>query len=275
MFTISSKKGITKILCIYIFFLLLIFIVVAYLFFDRFSFDLNSPIENWVNTANYFNSILTPFLLAITSVLIFLTWSTSKKELETTNAALDLDFNFKIFDGMVKSFVNTLDTQVELEFRETAFENAWNYLTKDFPEKIMFVEKIVEQLHPETAKLDLKRTCIKFETTNRECFNSYDLATEVYLIGEDTTVMEIFKPCFENNLFFCYSRETTQSESRVPISIRNFIDILNFIEEHSKDIKDKNKLMNYLVFYIEPRIIKKLSFNDKIKNHPVFPYLPS
>ncbi|MDC3190408.1 hypothetical protein NQU96_11705 [Pseudoalteromonas elyakovii] len=259
----------------YIFALLTLFAVISFFYFMRFGFSLSSSHQNWVDTVTYFNNALTPPLLAITSILIFATWVTSKKELEATNSALDLDFNFKIFDGMIKSFVHTLDTQVELEYRETAFENAWDYLTKDFSHKDIFLEKVIEQLHPNTAKSDLKQTCLNLEITNRECFNSYDLATEGYVIGEETTVMDTFKPCFKNQLFFCYSRQNKQSGLWYPVSIRNFIDILHFIEEHSKGTKNKNKLINYLVFYIEPRIIKKLSFNDEIKNHPVFPYLPS
>ncbi|GGF00857.1 hypothetical protein GCM10008027_27190 [Pseudoalteromonas gelatinilytica] len=195
--------------------------------------------------------------------------------MEATNETLEVEFNFKIYDGMIKSFVHTLDNQVELEFRKAAFENAWQYLTKDYSNKDMFIEKVLEKLHPETGKKDLREICLNFEITNRECFNSYDLGTEIYKIGEKTEILDTFEPCFRNNLSFCYSRGSKQLEVRYPVSIRNFIDILNFIEEHSKGTRNKNKLINYLVFYIEPRIIKKLSFNDEIKNHPVFPYLPS
>ncbi len=65
-----------------------IFGFVGLFFFKRFGFNLNAPIKNWVDTASYFNGVLTPPLLAITSILIFLTWHTSKKELKTNQYML-------------------------------------------------------------------------------------------------------------------------------------------------------------------------------------------
>ena len=35
----------------------------VYEFFNSFSFNLNTPIENWVATASYFNNVFSPILL--------------------------------------------------------------------------------------------------------------------------------------------------------------------------------------------------------------------
>lgn len=91
------QKGIKQIVA-YVVTLLIVFFLAGVCFFTRFDFNFYAPIDNWVNTASFFNSILTPPLLAITSILIFLTWQTSKKELEETKELLKIQSetqNFK------------------------------------------------------------------------------------------------------------------------------------------------------------------------------------
>ncbi|MFK3858293.1 hypothetical protein [Pseudoalteromonas rhizosphaerae] len=101
---------------IYVFVLVTILLSVLCYFFDQFSFNLDTPIENWVSTATYFNGILTPPLLAITSVLIYLTWETSRKELKETRKVMqqqsntiDRPFSFQVFKGKIERFDNALN----------------------------------------------------------------------------------------------------------------------------------------------------------------------
>ncbi|MCP4050689.1 MAG: hypothetical protein GY730_08295, partial [bacterium] len=101
---------------IYLLVLVTILLSVLCYFFDQFSFNLDTPIENWVNTATYFNGILTPPLLAITSVLIYLTWETSRKELkETRNVmqqqsnTIDRPFSYQVFKDKIERFDNALN----------------------------------------------------------------------------------------------------------------------------------------------------------------------
>lgn len=85
MDTDSSKKFISW----YIKSLCAVFIVILFVFFYRFGFNFNTTLETWVHSASFFNNILTPPLLAITSVFILLTWRTSKTELEATKILLE------------------------------------------------------------------------------------------------------------------------------------------------------------------------------------------
>ncbi|KID56845.1 hypothetical protein JF50_13180 [Pseudoalteromonas luteoviolacea] len=73
---------------IYLLTLASIFFGALTVYFYRFDLDLDAPHKSWVDTATYFNNLLTPPLLAITSFLIFLTWQTSKSELHETKEQL-------------------------------------------------------------------------------------------------------------------------------------------------------------------------------------------
>lgn len=55
------------------------FIVV---FFNFFPLNLNTPLEQWINSAVYFNNLFSPVLLFITMLLLFLTWRDTKKALD-------------------------------------------------------------------------------------------------------------------------------------------------------------------------------------------------
>jgi len=81
----SSKKFVSW----YIKSLCSVFIIIVFVFFYRFGFNFNTTLETWVHSASFFNNILTPPLLAITSVFILLTWRTSKTELEATKTLLE------------------------------------------------------------------------------------------------------------------------------------------------------------------------------------------
>lgn len=90
---------------IYVASLSLIFFTILVFFFYQFNFNLNTPIENWVNTASYFNGILTPPLLAITSILIFLTWKTSQSELKATKVILEKQLKNQIKKDDLESII--------------------------------------------------------------------------------------------------------------------------------------------------------------------------
>ncbi|WP_157863176.1 hypothetical protein [Pseudoalteromonas translucida] len=69
---------------------LVLFLVLGFLdtFFNRFTYNLNTPIQNWVDTAVYFNNALSPILLLATVILLYWTWKDNRKELAATKKAL-------------------------------------------------------------------------------------------------------------------------------------------------------------------------------------------
>lgn len=119
---------------LYVVTLFISFISIGYVFFEKFRFDLEAPIENWVNTANYFNAVFTPPLLAVTSIFILLTWRTSKKELSSTKALLnrqiqELEFKneFDIFSGRIKNLSYEINKAPEHQFKKFIYMNLLTY----------------------------------------------------------------------------------------------------------------------------------------------------
>ncbi|KPH64164.1 hypothetical protein, partial [Pseudoalteromonas porphyrae] len=61
----------------------------VYEFFNTFSFNLNTPIENWVATASYFNNVFSPILLFVSILLLYRTWKDSRSALELQKIELE------------------------------------------------------------------------------------------------------------------------------------------------------------------------------------------
>ncbi|WP_147207657.1 MULTISPECIES: hypothetical protein [Pseudoalteromonas] len=60
------------------------------LFFYRFGFDFSATITDWINTATYFNNLLSPIFLFITILLLYWTWRDTKEALEIQSNELSL-----------------------------------------------------------------------------------------------------------------------------------------------------------------------------------------
>ncbi|WP_105198961.1 hypothetical protein [Pseudoalteromonas sp. T1lg10] len=110
-------------------------------FFSRFSYDLDAPIENWVNTATYFNNLFSPILLFVTMILLYLTWRDTKKSF-----ALQLaDSEYQMYNQALSESVNTLlKTQFYMSYhsrikdeghnyQDYVFEKAQDFLVPDKP----------------------------------------------------------------------------------------------------------------------------------------------
>lgn len=84
------------------------FIVV---FFNFFPLNLNTPLEQWINSAVYFNNLFSPILLFITMLLLFLTWRDTKK-------ALDIQMNdneYMLVNQSVTESISKFQTGVFFE----------------------------------------------------------------------------------------------------------------------------------------------------------------
>ncbi|MBG9993055.1 hypothetical protein HHE94_02040 [Pseudoalteromonas arctica] len=78
-------------------------------FFYRFNFNLNTPIKNWIDTATYFNNLLSPLFLFVTIMLLYWTWRDTKNGLELQRQ--DSLYNSTI--GIFSRYVN--DYFIKLE----------------------------------------------------------------------------------------------------------------------------------------------------------------
>lgn len=74
-------------------------------FFTHFEFDLNVEIKNWVDTATYFNNVLSPCYLLISVYLIYKTWKSNEKEFKELR---DQNKEFKEKDELKDLYQSTL-----------------------------------------------------------------------------------------------------------------------------------------------------------------------
>lgn len=199
-----KERNNNKLIWFYVISLIVIFCIVVFAYFIRFSFNFNTPIESWVNTASYFNGILTPPLLAITSILIFLTWQTSKKELEETKELLkiqsetqkfkdDLDIFSKRINELDKKFVSAISER-DLIYILPRFLSALhnNNLVQDYYKKVIKQTYVgvpgVEQMTMEISKYIYNET-----------FNTDDAIRGYLKLSITHNKQCLLKLLFENN----------------------------------------------------------------------------
>jgi len=128
-------------------------------FFRRFSFNNNAPIENWITTATYLNNAISPILLFASVLLLYRTWSDSKKalevqkqELEATKVVLKEQTdtqNFSVFKEALFEITDSIDILLEKKvlFKRTEgdsrlyTEGSWGFKTelKEFPDDERFM----------------------------------------------------------------------------------------------------------------------------------------
>ncbi|WP_199529584.1 hypothetical protein [Pseudoalteromonas sp. bablab_jr010] len=251
---------------IYIFVLVTILLSVLCYFFDQFSFNLDTPIENWVNTATYFNGILTPPLLAITSVLIYLTWETSKKELKATNSVLELEKAIKIIAAMLDATNKSLDRSISIKQKNDAFERLLKNSNKN--EKMPLYEILKEErIDPKKGKY--RFFCILNDFTHMECITKFgkpDFIPQTTLTGK--TDNDLVFDLFKHELMNQYFMDLPKSDMARPI-IR-FIDIMDFIQKYNKKPEIKSTLIDLFLLSIDDMILKLLSECPIIRRHSIF-----
>ena len=88
MIYINKKKNYGAIIAIVIATISSIISLGLYLY--RFGFDFSAQISDWINTATYFNNLLSPIFLFITILLLYWTWRDTKEALEVQSKELSL-----------------------------------------------------------------------------------------------------------------------------------------------------------------------------------------
>ena len=85
--TNDENKNLTKYLPWLLLLPLILLVVFCFLFFSDFPVYLGTE-QSWLNTASIVNGFVTPILTFATIILLWLTWNTSKKELQETREQL-------------------------------------------------------------------------------------------------------------------------------------------------------------------------------------------
>lgn len=84
---LKNMKPIVKAALLYALILLFSISISIVFYFWNFDLSFSAPHQNWVDTSVYFNNLLSPLLLIITSWLIFLTWQSNKEEIRLMTEA--------------------------------------------------------------------------------------------------------------------------------------------------------------------------------------------
>ena len=251
--------------CLYGFTIVVLFFVVAWYFFSSFNFNLDAPLKNWVDTASYFNGILTPPLLAITSIFIFLTWQTSKKELKATNDVLEFDKAIKIINAMLDSSTKIFERKISFKQKNQAYNKLLEDSAKN--EKM----PLYEILKDERANRKLSKYrffCVLKDFTHEECFTKFGKpehvpSTDIHNLDDTDLVFALFK----HELMDQYYMDLPKKELAKPIS--RFFDILDFIAKYNNNIEIRNVLIDLFLFNIDETTLTLLS-ESPLKKHEIF-----
>lgn len=264
----SKKKNDDTIIvstCLYGFTIVVLFFVVAWYFFSSFNFNLDAPLKNWVDTASYFNGILTPPLLAITSIFIFLTWQTSKKELKATNDVLEFDKAIKIFNAMLDSSTKAFERKISSKQKNQAYNKLLNDSAKN--EK-MPLYKILEDERTNRKLSKYRFFCVLKDFTHEECFTKfgepeYAPSTNIHNLEDTALVLALFK----HELMNQYYMDLPKEELAKPI--RRFFDILDFIARYNDNLEVRNALIDLFLFNIDEMTLTLLS-EGPLNEHEIF-----
>ncbi|WP_335991100.1 hypothetical protein [Pseudoalteromonas sp. CH_XMU1449-3] len=90
-------------------------VIISLLFFYlRFDFHFDAPLKNWIDTATYFNNLLSPIFLFITIFLLYLTWKDTKLGLEQQN----YDNNFHILMDSTSTYLDDLKRKLNKQISD-------------------------------------------------------------------------------------------------------------------------------------------------------------
>lgn len=193
----KEEKNNNKPIWLYVLSLIVLFGIVFFIYIKRFDISLDAPMENWVDTASYFNGILTPPLLAITSILIFLTWQTSKKELQETKSLLEDQgerethkFSLELFSRRVSELSERFESKEKYLYRHTSD----TFKVINFIGTTMQYNNLAEKLYPHF--LTSFKELFRVKRNEELNLNKQDYAVEFilnYLMNHKASLNEIVR----------------------------------------------------------------------------------
>jgi len=124
----------------------------------------NANFQDWVNVATYFNNLFSPLFLAVSSILIYKTWSTSKDMLQLSKDELGKTYSslkeqekisrMQLDLNVFRNKLNNLDRLLQNEVVEYSCFRAIRLLNKvlvenqaDFP-LVQYLNKEIEERFP-------------------------------------------------------------------------------------------------------------------------------
>lgn len=141
------NKKIPSFECLIIILVFVITLSSLIIFFSHFSFNLNTKIQNWIDTVTYFNNLLSPLFMIISTILIFVTYRENKNEIERqkkineqtnneNNERALFSFNFPIIKEMIDNIHKN-----DLKINILDIRNYMNYESHQEKRKILITYK--------------------------------------------------------------------------------------------------------------------------------------
>lgn len=119
------------------------FSVFLLVFLHYFEWNERPTLESWAQFASYFNGVLSPVLLAVTSILIFLTWQSNQKELKELVDSSHTDrvhtLNFRRLDMLKEA----LERPLSKELLRLAVDYIYRNISKD-PKRVAGLDEMVK-----------------------------------------------------------------------------------------------------------------------------------
>ncbi|KGJ96579.1 MULTISPECIES: hypothetical protein [unclassified Pseudoalteromonas] len=257
-----------KPLTAYIISLIILFAIICIAYFIRFKFNFNAPIEDWISTASFFNSILTPPLLAITSILIFLTWQTSKNQLKHANEMMNSELNLKIFNNMLESTTTYMDSRILRNDVVKATQLTYEKLEQNH--KYILDNCFGCEMGAKTLERKVKRYC-RFKVSEQN-FRNEDIILKVGKGGLSPTPKEDL-----DSLVLIYMERAlvdifSGSTDTTPLIIHKIIRLFDFIGKEKESGNDliADSLIDSVEFGFREEVLESFSHIKNIKEHHVF-----
>ncbi|KPV93944.1 hypothetical protein AN214_04043 [Pseudoalteromonas sp. P1-9] len=209
--------------------ILTISLTVAKIFYGRFGFDIEAELSDWVDYAVYFNNALSPVMLIVTVILIFLTLHINKREVslltEQNKKILELTEQVEIYKGIKplieesieemnnfqESFIFMEEYSCEInskkvyfadsEVHRTNIENVEDYLVESFQHGES--EKPFSKKYKMPQGGIFERTCKRFNkiAINQKIKGEVNFETVLEMKGVSTAIKR-YKEI--NNSAYCY-----------------------------------------------------------------------
>ncbi|CAM3686759.1 MULTISPECIES: hypothetical protein [Pseudoalteromonas] len=233
-------------------------------YFNYMPYD--TTLDDWVKTASYFNNVITPFLVLMSIILLYLTWRTTRAELKSTNDSLELDKVIKVITVMLDTTNGQLNKEVPTSQLSQAFDKIvkeWQFgsyshipiFEKNEDEFIQNRKLILFLELPKYSHFDLLTNFGDINVAN-------SLKTDPY--EEDTFLNDAVK----HHMINAYLLNLPSEE--LPSIINRYVTILEFINKYKDDSLIKNILIDLFIFSIDEIVIKALNRCPAIKSHSIF-----
>lgn len=212
MFLQVNDEKKVKVLVIFTF---LVIVGAVIVFFKQFGFDLDTPIENWVNTATYFNNLLTPLLLFVTVLLLFWTWRDTKKGLDKQSNDNKYSATLLSFESLSKEFKLRLYSGKFTELSQNKIKQEIAGIVEDMMGKISKTENKTDSQSPSAPKLkdriiEINKHCPTLTSTVDVIYKFHDSLNEEYQESYRRVVYGVFG--FELCVFIMLNLMLTHAE---------------------------------------------------------------